>query len=105
MLGLTAQSSPRFAVGSLFASAAELAETHAAVERGGVDGREIRLKRADGSEFAALLSGRPLDYDDVPCLVLGIVDVTERETARMQIERQREMIYHREKLGALGGLN
>jgi PAS domain S-box-containing protein len=104
LLGLGRQPSPGFGIDALFAAASDAAETRAALVRGGIDGKATRLRRADGSEFAALLSGRRLDYDGRPCLVLGFVDVTEREAAQQQIERQREMIYHREKLGALGGL-
>ena len=50
------------------------------------------------------LSARALDYDGQPCLVLGVLDLTEKQAAEVEIERQREIIYQREKLGALGSL-
>jgi PAS domain S-box-containing protein len=104
LFGLAGPTAPGIGVDALFVSAADLAAVTEAGQRGGVDGRESRLQRLDGTAFPALLSGRPLDYDGSRCLVLGIIDLTEREAAQAQIARQREMIYHREKLGALGGL-
>ena len=50
------------------------------------------------------LSARPLEYDDAHCVVVGALDLTEKQAAQVEIERQREIIYHREKLGALGSL-
>ncbi len=76
--------------------------------RGGIrspfDHHDTRLRRADGSEVPVTLSGRALEYDDAPCVVVGALDLTEKQAAQVEIERQREIIYHREKLGALGSL-
>jgi PAS domain S-box-containing protein len=69
-----------------------------------LDHHETRFRRADGSEIPVTLSARPLEYDDVPCVVVGALDLTEKQAAAVEIERQREIIYHREKLGALGSL-
>src|SRR5262249_11920392 len=68
------------------------------------DHLEARLRRADGNEFPAALSAGAVDYDGMACVVVGILDLTEKQTAQAEIERQREVIYHREKLGALGSL-
>jgi PAS domain S-box-containing protein len=65
---------------------------------------EIELRRRDGSEAPVELSARPLDYDGTPCLVYSVLDLTDKKAAEAEIERQRELIYHREKLGALGSL-
>ena len=68
------------------------------------DQYETTLQRPDGTEIFVSLSARSLDYDGAPSLVIGIVDLTEREAARAEIERQREQIHQGEKLGALGSL-
>jgi PAS domain S-box-containing protein len=68
------------------------------------DHLEARLRHADGSEFPAALSAGALDYDGTASVVVGILDLTEKQAAQAEIERQREVIYHREKLGALGSL-
>ena len=66
--------------------------------------REGQIRRIDGSVFPATLSARALDYGGVPSFVVRILDLTEKQAAQAEIERQREVIYHREKLGALGSL-
>ena len=84
------------------ADAAELiAEVGA---QGAADYQEARLRRPDGSELPAALSARPIEYDGAPCLIIGLLDLTERHAALAEIERQREMIHQREKMGALGSL-
>ena len=64
----------------------------------------MRIRRRDGSEVPVALSVRALDYDGLPGLVLGLLDLSEKQAAEVEIERQREMIYQSEKLGALGSL-
>jgi PAS domain S-box-containing protein len=76
----------------------------AAGRQGHAERHELRLVRRDGSEAPVDLSARALDYDGVPCLVFSVLDLTEKKAAEAEIERQRELIYHREKLGALGSL-
>jgi PAS domain S-box-containing protein len=72
--------------------------------RGTLDHFDARLRRLDGSEVPVSISARPLVYDDANCVVVGALDLTEKQAAQVEIERQREIIYHREKLGALGSL-
>jgi PAS domain S-box-containing protein len=91
-------------LGELFIGQAEKGLFMEAVANGSVDHYETRLRRADGAEIPAALSGRTLDFDGKPSLVIGILDLTERQAAQAQIERQREMIHQREKLAALGSL-
>jgi len=104
LLGLADGGSPSGTLGDFFLVRAEAGPFIAAGTGGSVDHHETRLRRADGSELPAALSGRALDYDGAPCLVIGILDLTERQAAQAEIERQREMIHQREKLGALGSL-
>ena len=73
-------------------------------DRDRTDGQESRIRRFDGSEVPVALSARALDYDGQPSLVLGLLDLTDKQAAEIEIERQREMIYQSEKLGALGAL-
>jgi PAS domain S-box-containing protein len=104
LLGLPGDGKADGALGDVFSGQAERALFIDAGAEGMVDHFETRLRRADGTEFPVALSSRALDYDGAPCLVVGIVDLTEREAAQAEIERQREMIHQREKLGALGSL-
>src|SRR4051812_30039419 len=71
---------------------------------GGGDRRELRLRRRDGSEAPVEVSARALEYGGAACLVYSIFDLTEKKAAEAEIERQRTMIHHSEKLGALGSL-
>ena len=73
-------------------------------DREKADGHEMRIRRADGSGVPVALSVRALDYDGEPGVVLGLLDLSEKHAAEVEIERQREMIYQSEKLGALGSL-
>jgi len=75
-----------------------------ACRRGVLDHYDARLRRLDGSDVPVTLSARPLEYDDAHCFVVGALDLTEKRAAEVEIERQREIIHHREKLGALGSL-
>jgi PAS domain S-box-containing protein len=72
--------------------------------RGMVDHFETQLRRPDGSEIPVTASARLTDYDGRSSLIVGIVDLTERQAAQAEILRQREIIHQREKLGALGSL-
>jgi PAS domain S-box-containing protein len=86
---------------------ADPGEFSALVESGNrerTDGQESRIRRPDGSEVPVAVSARALDYDGQPSLVLGLLDLTDKQAAEIEIERQREMIYQSEKLGALGAL-
>ena len=104
LLGPTATLPPASTLAALFIAPTEAGLFMEAVARGSVDHYETRLRRTDGTDFPTVLSGRPLDFDGAPCLVIGILDLTERQAAEAQIQRQREMIHQREKLAALGSL-
>ncbi|MFO1061093.1 MAG: IclR family transcriptional regulator C-terminal domain-containing protein [Dongiaceae bacterium] len=88
----------------LFPEQAALDPVVAAGRQGHAERHELQLHRRDGAEVPVELSARALDYDGTPCLVFVLLDLTEKKSAAAEIERQRELIYHREKLGALGSL-
>jgi diguanylate cyclase (GGDEF)-like protein/PAS domain S-box-containing protein len=50
-----------------------------AVEQGQVDGEEVRMRRASGEEFWALLSARAIDFEGAPALIAGISDITPQK--------------------------
>jgi diguanylate cyclase (GGDEF)-like protein/PAS domain S-box-containing protein len=58
---------------------------------GHVTGRELLVKRADGSTYWVLLSIRPLMLGEQPAMVVGFVDVTEQK--RLE-ERLRHTALH-----------
>jgi diguanylate cyclase (GGDEF)-like protein/PAS domain S-box-containing protein len=58
---------------------------------GRVSGREIRLKRADGTLYWAMLSSERAELDDRPVLVTGIWDVTPKRELE---EKLRQMAMH-----------
>ena len=47
------------------------------VEEGGAEQTEVRMRRADGTEFDAILSARPLVYGGEPAVLGVITDITE----------------------------
>jgi PAS domain S-box-containing protein len=100
LLGLPQDHPLEAAMGEFFLDPAALE----ALVGADADQQETRLRRADGTVFPVALSARALDYDGAPAIVVGILDLTEKQAAQTEIERQREVIYHREKLGALGSL-
>jgi PAS domain S-box-containing protein len=67
---------------------------------------EYRILRPAGDERTANSQVEVLrDKSGAALRIIGAVaDVTEKQVAQAEIERQREVIYHREKLGALGSL-
>ena len=69
-----------------------------------VDRYETGFRRGSGDGFPAELSVRSLDYDGAPSLLVRILDLSEKQAAQAEIERQREIIHQREKLAALGSL-
>jgi diguanylate cyclase (GGDEF)-like protein/PAS domain S-box-containing protein len=66
-------------------------------EKGFIEGREVRLRRANGAEYWAMLSGRPLVFDDEPALIVGLVDLTEQK-------RMEEILRHTALHDTLTGL-
>ena len=59
----------------------EFAAVVEACTRGAVDHYDARLRRVDGSEVPVTLSARPLEYDDANCVVIGALDLTEKQAA------------------------
>ena len=55
---------------------AEIAERIAS--EGGVEQAEVRMRRRDGTEFAAIMSARPLSYGGERAVLGVITDITER---------------------------
>jgi PAS domain S-box-containing protein len=104
LLGLRRVEPPEAKVTAFLADAAEFPALVEASDRERTDTQESRLLRPDGSEVPVAISARALDYDGRPSLVLGLLDLSEKRAAESEIERQREMIYQSEKLGALGAL-
>ena len=45
---------------------------------GSAEQAEVRMRRADGSEFDAIMSARPLNYGGEPAILGVITDITER---------------------------
>ena len=96
---------PGTAFADCFVDSAEAAPLRSSVgNTGSIDATETRLRGARKVEFPAGISVRPLTYDGVACIAVGIVDLTERERAEAQIARQREALHQSEKLTALGSL-
>lgn len=50
-----------------------------AIENGQVDGEEVRMRRASGEEFWALLSARAIDFEGSQALIAGISDITPQK--------------------------
>jgi diguanylate cyclase (GGDEF)-like protein/PAS domain S-box-containing protein len=60
-------------------------------EHGRVDGREVRLRRADGSTYWALVSVHPLQFGEQPALISGFFDLTSQKAMEEQL---RHMALH-----------
>jgi diguanylate cyclase (GGDEF)-like protein/PAS domain S-box-containing protein len=72
---LEGQRSPQF-----YADVADRDRLRAqAVEHGQVDGEEVRMRRASGEEFWALVSARAIDFEGAPALIAGISDITPQK--------------------------
>jgi PAS domain S-box-containing protein len=71
---------------------------------GGVDGLEIRFRKADGEEFPCAMSSRLIEYQGESVIVSNLFDLTERKASEDELARQREMLHQSEKLSALGEL-
>ncbi|MDH3771605.1 MAG: PAS domain S-box protein, partial [Nitrospirota bacterium] len=70
----------------------------------GVNGFEVRLRRADGSEFWAAFTSRLITFEGRDAMVTAIVDLTEPKRAEAEIARQQEALHQSEKMNALGSL-
>ncbi|MDN3922561.1 ATP-binding protein [Roseateles violae] len=65
---------------------------------------EMHALRRDGSEFAVEMVLWRSELDGETNYTASLVDVSERQQARQQIERQRESLRQAEKLSAMGSL-
>jgi PAS domain S-box-containing protein len=75
------------------------------IRRDGVlDGVEVRLRRADGSEFWAAFTSRLITFEGQNAVVTALVDLTERKRVEAELARQRQILYQNEKMSALGSL-
>jgi PAS domain S-box-containing protein len=71
---------------------------------GTLDGVEVRLRRADGSEFWAALTSRLITFEGQAAMVSALVDLTERKRVEAELARQRQILHQNEKMSALGSL-
>jgi two-component system NtrC family sensor kinase len=88
-------------------------EAHAAgmqrIARGGL-GRilgkrvEMQAQRADGTEFPVEMLLWRAEVGGEPHFTASLVDLSERQRAALEIERQRDMLRQSEKLSAMGSL-
>src|SRR5690606_22626406 len=71
---------------------------------GKVNGLEVRLRRADGTEFWAALTSRLVAFEGEDAMVTAVVDLTEPKRVEAELARQRQILYQNEKMSALGSL-
>jgi len=65
---------------------------------------ELHALRADGSEFPIEMVLWRTDVSHAVLYTASIVDLTERQTSALEIERQRDALRQSEKLSAMGSL-
>ncbi|HKE41064.1 MAG TPA: PAS domain S-box protein [Casimicrobiaceae bacterium] len=65
---------------------------------------ELTEERCDGSKFLIELHGIPMQYQGKSHVLTIARDITEKKRAAEELARQRESLYQREKLAALGSL-
>jgi PAS domain S-box-containing protein len=71
---------------------------------GRVEGLEVRLRRADGSDFWASLTSQMIIFEGQEAMVTAVVDLTERKRVEVELARQRQILHQNEKMSALGSL-
>jgi PAS domain S-box-containing protein len=71
---------------------------------GFLDGVEVRLRRADGSEFWAAFTSRLITFEGQNAVVTALVDLTEPKRVESELARQRQILHQNEKMSALGSL-
>ena len=65
---------------------------------------EVPARRRDGSAIELELHGVPMQYQGLPHVLTITRDITEKKRSSAELARQRESLYQREKLAALGSL-
>ncbi len=65
---------------------------------------EMQARRQDGTALELDVHGIPMQYQGKPHVLTVARDVTERKRSAEELARQRESIYQREKLAALGSM-
>ena len=65
---------------------------------------EVTERRKDGSALELELHGIPMQYQGKPHVLTIARDITEKKRSATELERQRDALYQREKLAALGSL-
>jgi two-component system NtrC family sensor kinase len=65
---------------------------------------EMTERRRDGSAFDLEVHGIPMQYQGKPHVLTIARDITEKKRSAEELARQRESLYQREKLAALGSL-
>src|SRR5438067_4084924 len=66
--------------------------------------QEVKTQRKDGFPLELEVHGVPMRYQGRPHVLTITRDVTEKKRAASELARQRESLYQREKLVALGSL-
>jgi PAS domain S-box-containing protein len=72
--------------------------------QGFLNGYEVRLRRADGSEFWGAFTSKLMTFEGKDAVVTAIVDLTEPKRIEAELERQRQILHQNEKMSALGSL-
>ena len=65
---------------------------------------EVTERRKDGSPLELDVHGIPMQYQGKPHVLTIARDITEKKRSAEELARQRESLYQREKLAALGSL-
>ena len=65
---------------------------------------EVRELRRDGSALELEVHGIPMQYQGQPHVLTIARDITDKKRSAEELARQRESLYQREKLAALGSL-
>jgi PAS domain S-box-containing protein len=72
--------------------------------QGFLNGVEVRLRRADGSEFWGAFTSKLITFEGKEAVVTAVVDLTESKRVQAELERQRQILNQNEKMSALGSL-